>query len=154
MVIMKKLKVYLDTSVIGGCFDEEFKMGSLALFDLFNKEIYVPLISETVSEELEKAPQKVQDILQNLSNVEMIETTDEMKTLAQQYLAEKIITTKFADDALHIAVATVYKADVLVSWNFKHIVNLGKIHQFNAVNLKEGYQPLEIRTPKEVIGNE
>ncbi len=151
---MKKLKIYLDTSVIGGCFDDEFMLGSLELFELFKANTYIPLVSETVLEEIGKAPENVQNILRQLPVVEMIETTEEMKILAQQYLFEKIITTKYADDALHIAVATVYKADVLVSWNFRHIVNLGKIHLFNSVNLREGYPSLEIRTPKEVLGYE
>lgn len=57
-------------------------------------------------------------------------------------------------DALHIALATVARVDVLVSWNFKHIVNLRRIHAYNAVNLKRGYPLLEIRSPREVIGDE
>jgi hypothetical protein len=64
---------------------------------------------------------------------------------------EKIINEKYRSDALHIAVATVSGVDVLVSWNFKHIVNLNRIKLFNSINLKEGYNLLEIRTPLEVI---
>ena len=57
-------------------------------------------------------------------------------------------------DAEHIAIATVEKADIVLSWNFKHIVNIQKIKGFNSINLKEGYQLLEIRTPREVLLNE
>ena len=107
-----------------------------------------------MASELEKAPERVRDVLTGLSNLEVVVETDEILDLAEKYLKEKIITRKYAEDALHIATATVYKIDVLTSWNFKHIVNLDKIHQFNAINLREGYSLLEIRTPKEVIPSE
>jgi hypothetical protein len=69
-------------------------------------------------------------------------------------MAEKIVSENYYSDALHIAAATVIGVDVLVSWNFKHIVNLNKIKLFNSVNLREGYSILDIRTPREVIGDE
>jgi hypothetical protein len=77
-----------------------------------------------------------------------------MIDLADSYMKRNIVTTKYYADALHIAIATVLGVDVLVSWNFKHIVNLNKIKLFNSVNLQEGYPLIEIRTPKEVINNE
>jgi hypothetical protein len=77
-----------------------------------------------------------------------------MIQLAEKYMEQKIVSKNYYSDALHIAVATVIGVDVLVSWNFKHIVNLDKIKLFNSVNLREGYNMLEIRTPREVIGNE
>lgn len=58
---------------------------------------------------------------------------------------------KFHEDALHIAIATIHKVDVLVSWNFKHIVNLDRIKKYNGVNLKHGYMILEIRNPREIL---
>ena len=66
------------------------------------------------------------------------------------YQERCILTPKFYDDGLHIAVATVGEADVLVSWNFKHIVRFDKIRRFNAVNLEFGYKPLQIFSPREV----
>jgi hypothetical protein len=69
-------------------------------------------------------------------------------------MEQNIVSKNYYSDALHIAVATVIGVDVLVSWNFKHIVNLNKIKLFNAANLEEGYSTLEIRTPLEVVGNE
>jgi len=76
------------------------------------------------------------------------------RELAAAYVAEGAIGTRMRADALHIAVATVARVDVLVSWNFKHIVNLTRIHAYNAINLKNGYPILEIRTPREVAGDE
>ena len=72
----------------------------------------------------------------------------------KKYMGQKIVSENYYGDALHIAIATVLRVDVLVSWNFKHIVNLDRIKQFNSVNLKEGYSILEIRSPREVIENE
>ena len=95
-------------------------------------------------------PQKVIDNLNTLNYEEFLINEESVK-LAEMYLKEDIVTKKYLSDALHIAVATVIGVDVLVSWNFKHIVNLEKIKKFNAVNLKEGYPILEIRTPQEMI---
>ena len=74
--------------------------------------------------------------------------------LAQKYINAEVISPNHLLDAEHIAVATVEKADIVVSWNFKHIVNIHKIRGFNSVNLKEGYQLIEIRTPMEVINED
>ncbi len=78
----------------------------------------------------------------------------EAEELAIVYIRDGAIGRKMMADALHIALASVARVDVLVSWNFKHIVNLRRIHAYNAVNLKMGYPLLEIRTPREVLGDE
>ncbi|GAA5818388.1 MAG: conserved hypothetical protein [Methanobrevibacter sp. CfCl-M3] len=112
------------------------------------------MISDHVISELDDgAPRYVVDNLNTL-NYEKVEVTDEMRNLADLYIEKGIITPKFYGDALHIAIATVVSVDVLISWNFKHIVNLNKIKQFNLVNLNENYRELEIRTPKEMINYE
>jgi hypothetical protein len=80
--------------------------------------------------------------------------SQEASDLAAAYLAHGIVGAKSSSDALHVALATVGRTDVLVSWNFKHVVNLGRIRLFNAVNLECGYGALEIRTPREVIDYE
>lgn len=82
---------------------------------------------------------------------ELVAADDETDILAKSYIYEGVVTEKFFEDAQHIAIATVYKVDVLVSWNFRHIVNLNKIKLYNSVNLKNGYQTLEIRTPREIL---
>lgn len=151
---MNKLRIYLDTSVFGGVFDQEFSDYSSLLFEKFQNDEFSPVISDITVAELENAPERVKNLLFDFNDIELIESDNEMKELANLYLQSNIVTPKYSDDALHIAIATILKVDVLVSWNFKHIVNLQKIHQFNAVNMKEGYNILEIRTPREVINDE
>lgn len=80
--------------------------------------------------------------------------TREASELAERYINARVIGGSMRTDAQHIATATVHRVDVLVSWNFKHIVNLPRIHGYNSVNLREGYPTLEIRSPQEVIGYE
>jgi hypothetical protein len=111
----------------------------------------LPVISTHVIDEINKgAPDSVRDNLLTL-HYEKYEITEEMILLAEKYMEQKIVSENYRDDALHIAIATVSNVDVLVSWNFKHIVNLSKIKMFNSVNIREGYNALEIRTPQEVI---
>ena len=83
--------------------------------------------------------------------MEEIEVSDEARTLADRYIEEHVVGESMRADAQHIAVATLQRVDILVSWNFRHIVNLNRIHGFNAVNLRLGYPLIEIRTPREVI---
>ena len=151
---MKILRVYIENSVIVGYFDDEFKEHTHKLFDKFKNGTYKPIISSHVIAELENgAPDYVKENLKTIDYEEYI-VNDEMAKLAEKYMEQKIVSENYFGDALHIAVATVIGVDVLVSWNFKHIVNLDRIKAFNSVNLKEGYKVLEIRTPREIIENE
>ena len=148
-----KQRIYIDTSVVGGCFDDEFAEDSLALFEKFKKGKMIAVVSETTLRELADAPKAVQDVIRQLpeNTVEIVGETQEAIRLAGAYLAAGTVPGKFSTDALHIAVATVERVHVLVSWNFKHIVNLRRIRAYNSVNLRDGYPPLEIRSPKEVM---
>jgi hypothetical protein len=74
--------------------------------------------------------------------------------LQEAYLKEKILTNKWEDDALHIALATVEKCKMIVSWNFKHIVNYKKIPLYNAVNILNGYEKIEVYSPLEIVNDE
>jgi predicted nucleic acid-binding protein len=151
---MKILTIYIENSVIGGYFDSEFEEPTRKLFEEFRNKNYIPVISAHVITELENgAPQQIIDNLETI-DYEKFEIEQEMEDLAKKYLKNNIVTKKYYDDALHIAIATVIGVDVLVSWNFKHIVNLDKIKKFNSVNLNENYHILEIRTPKEMINYE
>ena len=150
---MKKIKIYIDTSVIGGLFDEEFEKYSQKLFEAFENNEFIPVISTIVLKELENAPENIKNALLRLKNYEILDINSEVENLALKYLSEKIITEKYFDDALHIAISTINNIDVLVSWNFRHIVNLNKIHKINAVNLIENYSLLEIRSPMEVLND-
>ena len=146
-------KVYIDTSIVGGYFDDEFSIDTQALFKrLENKEI-IFMISSVLQQELQKAPNNVRELLDkyNTDCFEYIELTKEAIDLADKYIDEKVVGKTSADDCRHIALATINKADVLVSWNFKHIVNLDRIKGYNGVNLKYGYSVIEIRTPKELL---
>ncbi|HZY10554.1 MAG TPA: PIN domain protein, partial [Bacteroidota bacterium] len=83
--------------------------------------------------------------------IERVELTEEATILADRYIADQVVGKTSKADCQHIAIATINKGDVLVSWNFKHIVNLKRIRGYNSVNLKNNYTMLEIRTPKEII---
>lgn len=146
-------RIYTDTSVIGGCLDVEFDNDSLALFKGFNSGTSIIVLSSLTLAELERAPQAVKEIISGVPTqfVEYVTLTEEAQQLAETYLQQNVVSEKSRVDAQHIATATINRVDVLVSWNFKHIVNLDRIHGYNSVNLKLGYPILEIRTPAEVL---
>lgn len=152
---MKKLRVYLDTSVIGGCFDKEFAHHSNALFEKIKKGEIIAVISDITAEELSKAPAFVQENFTNLpvEFIEKVDTNQEVIDLANCYMENEAVPGNFRNDALHIAIGTVHAVDAILSWNFKHIVNLRRIRKFNSINLNEGYSLIEIRSPREVIDN-
>ncbi len=152
---MKKLRVYLDTSVIGGCFDKEFESESNQIIKNVNLGIFEGVISVITVNELIEAPDFVKNLFSDLSeNLTILELNDDVVKLSNEYLNNNVVTEKYKEDALHIAFATIYNIDVLVSWNFKHIVNLNKIKQFNSINISQGYHILEIRSPKELVYGE
>ena len=148
-----KQRIYIDTSVVGGYFDEEFKDDTLPLFERLEKGEIIFVVSDLLDLELINAPQKVRDLLHNYSveKFNRIELTEEAILLADTYIAEKVVGKTSLEDCRHIAMATINKVDILASWNFKHIVNLDKIKGYNSVNLKLGYQMIEIRSPKDLI---
>ena len=150
---MKKQRIYIDTSVFGGYFDSEFDTFTKPLFERIDNGEFIVLYSTVTQEELENAPERVQKLVTNLKieQTEFIEETDEAVELASEYISEKVVgKTSFAD-CLHIALATINRADLLVSWNFKHIVNIERIRGYNSVNIKNGYKQLEIRSPRELM---
>jgi hypothetical protein len=146
-------RVYIDTSVIGGYLDDEFAAWSKLLFDEFRSGIKIAVVSDLTLRELEESPKEVRQILSDLPSefIEYVFLTDEALTLADAYITHSVVTEKHLIDAQHIAIATIERVDVLVSWNFKQIVNLDRIRKFNAVNLMLGYHLLEIRSPMEVL---
>jgi len=148
-----KQRVYIDTSVIGGCFDKEFEEWSNQLFEDFKSSKRIAVISDITLDELADAPQRVQDNFNTISDrlLEVIISDSESRKLADLYLKEGAVSRKYYEDALHIAISTIGQVNVLASWNFKHIVNLDKIRLYNSVNLKNGFSILEIRTPREIL---
>ncbi len=152
----KKLNLYIDTSVIGGFFDVEFEDETKILFQsILNNEFHV-IYSTVTEDELINAPEKVKELLNLIPNENKtrIELTEEAVMLGDTYIAENVVGKTSREDCFHIALATIHKADILVSWNFKHIVNVMRIRGYNAVNLKLGYSNIDIRSPKEIINYE
>jgi len=140
-------------SLIGGCLDPEFREPSTRLIQLFKSGRALLVLSDLTQLELDGAPERVRRVLDSIPEAfrETVEFTEEASALAQRYVEQGVLAESKWVDAQHIALATVSRVDVLVSWNFRHIVNLERIRGYNSVNLKAGYPLLEIRTPREVI---
>lgn len=153
---MKTQRIYLDTSVIGGCFDDEFAIWSNALMKDIENGIFHGVTSEIVEAEITDAPPNVRELFLGFLkiNPEVLSISSEAIELVDTYIENKILAPRFRNDMLHIALSTIADVDILVSWNFKHIVRFDKIRQFNAVNLKQGYHRLEIYSPREVTSYE
>jgi predicted nucleic acid-binding protein len=147
-----KQRIYIDTSVVGGHFDDEFSADTIPFFDRVRKGEITILVSELLEVELLGAPDFVNELLKTIpvDFIEKVKLTPEAKELADKYIDAKVVGKTSKADCQHIAIATLYKADVLVSWNFKHIVNLDRIRGYNGINYQNGHNMIEIRTPKEI----
>ncbi|HMD67320.1 MAG TPA: PIN domain-containing protein [Chitinivibrionales bacterium] len=150
------MDVYCDTSVIGGCFDEEFAEWSNELMEEIRRAEKTLVLSDLTLEELARAPDRVRGVIDTIprSAIRFVALNESADILARAYISEGIVSSDWYIDCRHIALATVEKVDVLVSWNFKHIVNYNRIRLYNSVNLKHGFPMIEIRSPREVISNE
>ena len=146
-----KQRVYIDTSVFGGYFDDEFAEHTRPLFDRLKNNEFKLLFSSVTQDELNSAPGRVKDLVTGLKAewTEFLDVTDEATELAAEYIAEGVVGQTCFADCLHIALATINRADYLISWNFKHIVNIDRIRGYNSINIKKGYKQLEIRSPRE-----
>ena len=152
---MRAQKVYIDTSVLGGYFDSEFDQATKSFFDEVKKGEYKVVISNVTEGELLNAPERVRSLLNCLDiEYEVIQLNDDVVGLALEYIRENVVGQTSYDDCLHIAIATVSRLDLLVSWNFKHIVNIKRIRGYNGINIKNGYPSIEIRSPKDLIDYE
>jgi predicted nucleic acid-binding protein len=139
--------------VVGGCFDEEFAESCVALFQQAREGHLVLLVSDVLLDELAGAPLNLREVLDTIpaDSLERIEVGDSARQLHDAYLRARIVGKRSSNDAFHVALASVAGADVFVSWNCKHIVRLQKIRGFNAVNLANGFEAIEIRTPQEIV---
>lgn len=152
---MRKLRAYIDTSVLGEVFDDEFREATSAFFQQARQGRFDIVVSVLVQEEISSAPDNVRGFFGSV--IEYAEATTpsrESIVLQQAYLDAGVVTRKWADDALHVATATVAECDMIVSWNFKHIVHYDKKRKYNAVNALHGYGGIDILTPAEVIDYE
>jgi hypothetical protein len=152
---MRIPRVYADTSVFGGVFDEEFRVPSTTFFDQVRSGRFRLVISPLVEEEIAAAPPGVRalfDEMLTLAEVGII--SQEAAQVRQAYLDAGILTPRSRADALHVAQATVSGCDLIVSWNFQHIVHYQRIPMYNAVNTLRGYGQIAIHSPSEVIAIE
>ena len=149
------IRTYADTSVYGGPYDEEFAEASRQFFAQVRAGRFSLVVLAVVEDELEEAPPEVWSIYETvLPEATVAEITEEVLDLQQAYPDAHILTPTWEDDALHIAVATVQGCDLIVSWNFQHIVHFQKIPQYNAVNALQGYDSIAIHSPREVINDD
>ena len=151
-----KQRVYIDTSVVGGYFDDLFSKDTIQFFKSVSNGERIIIVSDLLEAELLRAPDFVKSLLDNLpeTSKENIKLSQEAIDLADKYIEAKVVGKTSRADCQHIAIATLTKADVLVSWNFKHIVNLDKISKYNMINILNGYKTIEIRSPREVLNEE
>jgi hypothetical protein len=149
---MHRLRVYVDTSVFGGVEDAEFKEATLRFFKQVRGGKYTVLVSQVTLDELAGAPAGIRRFFTDLPSECKVELppSDEADTLAQEYVNAGALGKASLEDALHVAAATVAAADLILSLNFKHLVNYDRIQKFNAVNLMNGYKPMDIHSPLEV----
>ena len=153
-----KQRIYIDTSVVGGYFDDEFSSDTIPFFEQAKNGEIIIIVSDLLDAELLRAPEFVKKLLIGIpkTNIERVKLSKLAVILADKYIAAKVVGKTSRADCQHIAIATICNADVLVSWNFKHIVNLERIRGYNGINYQNGFKMIEIRTPKELIsyGNE
>lgn len=146
-------RYYFDTSVFGGVFDAEFQVESSSVFELVQSGEVICVLSEITEGELADAPERVRHFFLGLDKtfIERVSATAESLVLAETYIRENVVGPTSRNDCLHIAIATICAVDVLVSWNFKHIVNAHRIKGYNCINLRLGYKELDIISPKAIL---
>jgi len=153
---MRTPTLYLDTSVVGGYFDDEWKQPTQELWRQMEAGLWQFIGSTVALVEISTAPERVRDLFDDtFESGDLIIATPEMEQLAAKYIEGSVLTPKYTDDARHVAACTVSKIDYLVSWNFRHLVNVQRETGFNAVNLLQGYRTIRIVNPLELIyGNQ
>jgi predicted nucleic acid-binding protein len=150
---MRAITLYLDTSVLGGYYDDEFAEATKELWRQAGIGLFQFFTSTLARTEVEDAPENVRKLfLETFQDATaLIDVDEEIAELANAYLAQGVVTRRFADDAVHVAVCTTRRIDFLVSWNFRHLVNIAREKSFNSVNLLRGYHSIRIVNPLELI---
>ncbi len=149
------LRVYVDTSVVGGVLDSEFADPSQTFLQKAARGEFKLVLSSVVADEVYRAPSGVRDVFREIAAYsESFVLNDETIKLRRAYLEAGAVSPKWQIDALHVAAATVSGCQAIVSWNFKHIVNYRRISVYNAVNTATGYGPIAIHSPLEMIADE
>lgn len=150
------MRIYLDTSIFGGLYDEEFKNYTEPLFERIKNGEFEILYSNITEQELENAPEQIKKTVDLLpeNSTKYVKSDIETVKLAKKYIDEGVVGPTSYADCLHIALATIHNANILISWNFKHIVNVVRIVGYNSVNMVEGYKQIDIRSPRELLNDE
>lgn len=152
---MKDFRIYVDTSVLGGCFDTEFSTWSIGLIEDFRQGVFRPVLSDITAVEVARAPEQVRTLHEEMVGIgEVVSVTAEVLKIVAAYEANGILGPQYRNDLLHVALATIASVDAVVSWNFRHIVRLEKIQLFNQTNAELGYRSLAIHSPREVTSYE
>jgi len=157
---MRKLKLYLDTSTISHLFadDTPDKMDdSIRLWHELVRGKYEIFISDIVTKEVQQCPEpKRSQMLEMMRQIELnlLHETNEIKRLANEYIKNGVLKAKSYDDCLHIAYAVIHHCDVIISWNFKHLVNFRTIDKVKIVNAINRYKEIIIITPTMLIEEE
>lgn len=160
---MKKLRIYLDTSVINFLFADDapdFKQATIDFFENYS-QLYELYISDIVIFEIEKS----KDVVHRNKLISVVskhgikilpdDSIKEIRQLANRYVEKSVIPRAKMEDALHVAYATVYELDILLSWNFRHLANVNKELKIQSINIEEGYRyPLRLLSPLEVLDEE
>ena len=148
-----KLRVYLDTSVFSARYDERLTDRQAATEDFWARSAEFDLATSRVAqEELAQTPDAaLRDRLGNLvAEMTCHAVTEEMRELASAYVEAGIFTRATLNDAIHVAAAVLTHQDVLLSWNFRHLVNRRRRAQVNQVNMSLGFPTIEILAPPEI----
>jgi len=154
---LRKKKYYFDTSIFNFMFADDApdkKEITEILFEILPNQSEGIFISEEVAREMGRSSEPRKTQMENLvrkTSPQILETDLEVELLAGRYIKEGIIPEKYRGDAIHIAVAVINEIDVIVSWNFQHIVKLKTRTEVNGVNKLLDYSEIEICSPMEVI---
>ena len=152
MAVAKALRIYADTSVFGGVFDEEFADASRMLLRQAVEGRIALVVSSIVHNEVMVGPARVADLFRELTRIaEMVEPSERALQLCAAYIEHGVVTPKWETDAMHVAIATVSRCSAIASWNFRHIVHFQKMALYNGVNALMGYAAVAIHSPREVV---
>ena len=144
--------VFAGTSVFGSVFDPEFSAPSRRFFDEVDAGRFSLVVSPVVLEEIGSAPETVQELFAaSYDSARVEDISNEALELREIYLEFGIVSGRSMADALHGAVATLARCELILSWNFRDIVHFDKIRKYNAVNMLKGYDQIAIHSPLEVI---
>lgn len=150
---MRALTLYMDNSVLGGYFDDEFSEATRALWKLAQQGHYRFVASVVTAQEAALAPHRVVQLFEQTfpNDTQLLAFTSRSRELAEAYVKAGVVTEKYADDARHVSIATTHGIGLIVSWNFHHLVNYHRETHFNQINTEFGYPILRIVSPQELI---